>query len=140
MNLSKNTKLTKVKAAEISAGTEVLTDSVDMAGWEGVMFFGVIATANAGNFAKAQQSEDDFSSDTQDLAGTQLVTGDNNDSFLLDIVKPRDRYVRASIIRAGANTALGDIYALQYGPRKKPSTHGATIDSELHVSPAEGTA
>ena len=138
MNLSKDVKITMVKDAAVSAGTALNSDSVDMAGFEGVMFIGQIDTANAANFANAAQSSNDSSFD--DLAGTKVVPGDNDDSFLIDIYKPGDRYVRCEIDRGGANTATGPIYAIQYGAAVKPTSHGATIDAELHVSPAEGTA
>lgn len=141
MNLSKRTKLTKVKGRQTSAGTAINSDSVDMQGWEGVMFFGQIDTANAANFANAAQSSDDGSSDAfADLEGTKVVPGDNNDSFLIDVYRPTERYVRCEVDRGGANTAVGEIYALQYGPRSMPTTHGSTIDAETHVSPDEGTA
>jgi len=141
MELSSQVKLTKVKANQTSAGTAINSDSVDMKGFEGVMFFGVIATADADNFANAAQSSDDGSADAfADLTGSKVVPGDDGDSFLIDVYRPRERYVRCEIDRGGANTATGDIYALQYGARKKPTSHGATVDAEIHISPSEGTA
>lgn len=137
MNLSKNVKVTMVKAAQASGGGAINSDSVDMQGFEGVMFFGSIGTVNAGNFANAAQSEDDTNFD--DLEGTKVVPGDDGDSFLIDVYKPKERYVRVEIDRSGAATATGDIYAIQYGAHKPPVTHGPTIDAELHVSPDEGT-
>ena len=138
MNLTKNTKVTMVKVSQSSAGTAINSDSVDMEGYDGVVFFGVIKTANAANFANVAQSDDD--STFNDLIGTKVVPGDNDDSFMIDIDRPEKRYLRCEIDRGGANTVVGDIYALQYKARKAPVTHGATIDSELHVSPIEGTA
>lgn len=138
MNLSKNVKITKVKALSASAGTAVNSDSVDMAGFDGVVFFGRIATANAANFGNVAQSSDD--SVFADLAGTKVVPGDDADSFSIDVYKPTKRYLRCEVDRGGVNTIVGDIYAVQYGAHKKPTTHGATVDSETHISPAEGTA
>ena len=140
MNLSKNSKLIKVKAGQAS-GTDLITsDTVDMQGFEGVMIFGSIATANAGNYATARQGDNSAMSDGADLAGTKIVPGDNGDSFLIDLYRPSKRYVDVQVVR-GAATITGDIYALLYdAPRKAPTSQGATIDAELHVSPAEGTA
>jgi hypothetical protein len=140
MNLSKNSKLTLVKAAAVSAGTDVESDVIDMSGFDGVMFFGSIGTANAANFANAQQGKLANGTDMADLTGTKVVPGDDGDSFLIDVYLPRERYVRCLVDRGGANTATGDIYALQYGPSKRPTSHGSTIDAETHASPAEGTA
>jgi hypothetical protein len=140
MNLSKNTKLILVKAAQTSAGTTITTDPVDTQGFYGVMFFGSLATANAGNYAKARQGAASNMSDGTDLANTKNVPGNNGDSFLIDLVRPTKRYVDCQIVRGGANTATGDIYALLYGPRKMPASQGTTVNAETHISPAEGTA
>ena len=138
MNLLKNVKITKVKALSTSAGTAVDSDSVDMAGFDGVIFVGRIATSDAANFANVAQSTDDSS--FADLLGTKVVPGDDADSFCIDVYKPLERYLRCEVDRGGANTIVGDIYAIQYGAHKAPTTQGATIDSELHITPAEGTA
>lgn len=141
MNLSKETKLILVKAAQISAGTTITTDPVDTSGFDGVMFFGSVATANAGNYAKARQGEQSNMSDGADLVGTKIVPGNNGDSFLIDLKKPMKRYVDCQVVRAGVNTATGDIYALLYGPpRKSPTSQGSTINAEMHISPEEGAA
>jgi hypothetical protein len=140
MNLSKNVKVVLAKAGAGSAGTAVTSDAIDTQGFEGCMFVGSIATANAGNFAKVQQSSDNGADTYADLEGTKVVPGDNGDSFMIDVYRPRERYLKCLVTRAGADTATGDIYAILYGPAKAPTSHGATIDAETHVSPAEGTA
>ncbi|MCH7573603.1 MAG: hypothetical protein IIA59_00600 [Candidatus Marinimicrobia bacterium] len=137
-NLTKNVKVTLVKAEQSSGGGAINSDSVDMQGFEGVVFIGTMVTANASNFASVAQSADDSS--FNDLAGTKVTPGDAGDQFMIDIYKPLDRYLRVDIDRGGANTVVGEIFALQYGARKVPVSHGSTIDSEVHVSPAEGTA
>lgn len=140
MNLSKNTKLSLIKAAAASDTSALTSDAVDMQGFDGVMFFGSIATVNAGNFAKVQQSSDNGVADAYaDLEGTKNTPGDDGDTFLIDVYRPRERYLKVVITR-GAATATGDVYALQYGARVKPTSQAATIDAETHVSPAEGTA
>lgn len=138
MNLSKNTTLTKVLALSASAGTALDTASVDMSGFEGAMFFGRVATNNASNFAYLAQSSDD--STFVDLAGTRVVPGDDADSFLIDIYRPTERYVRCELIRSGANTIIGDIYCFQYGAKTAATSHGSTIDAETHISPTETAA
>jgi len=135
MDLLKQLKITRVKAGQSSAGTEVDSDSVDMAGFDGVIFIGSIATANAGNYMKVQGSDDN--STFSDLEGTKVVPGDDGDQAKIEIHRPRHRYLRAVIIRAGANTATGDIYAIQHSTSKAPITND---DAETHISPAAGTA
>lgn len=140
MNLSKNSKLIKVKDSQATGTTTITTDPIDTEGFDGVMIFGKIATVNAGNFAKARQGAASNMSDGADLAGTKIVPGTDGDSFLIDIKRPTKRYVDVQVVRAGATTILGDIYALLYGPRKSPTSQGSTISAELNISPAEGTA
>lgn len=141
MNLSKNVKVTKILAGASSADTALTSSAVDMLGFEGVIFVGSITTVNAGNYAKVQQSSDDGVVDTYaDLAGTKNVPGDNGDSFMIDVYRPAERYLKLVTTRAGAATVTGDVYAIQYGAREKPTSQGATIDAETHISPAEGTA
>lgn len=136
MNLSKDVKVTLVAAGATSAGTAINSTAVDMSGFEGVIFIGSIATANAGNTALAAQATTSGGS-YADLAGTTVAPGDSGDSFLIDVYRPRERYVRCEIDRSGTNTVTGDIYAIQYTAASKPTTHGATVDSILAVSPAE---
>lgn len=140
MNLSKNVKVTPVMAYA-SAGTGTTTGTIlDMQDFEGVMFVGgAIGTANTGNYYKVQQGAESDLSDAADLEGTKLVPGDDGDSICIDVYRPRERYVRIVRVR-GASTTGGAVIAIQYGPKKAPTSHASTVDSETHISPAEGTA
>lgn len=139
IQLSKQTKLIRVAAGAADGTSAVVSSVVDMANYEGVMFFGNVATGAANNIVKAQQGLVADGSDMADLAGTANPVASNNNQFLVDIYRPRERYVRVSLAR-GTSTVTGDIYALLYGPRRQPTTHDAAVDVESHVSPAEGTA
>lgn len=134
--LLNDVKITVVKATQATGTSAVNTDSVDMTGYDGVMFVGALATANAGNSVNLAQSSDD--STFADLAGTAQVPATSGDLVAIDLFRPTDRYVRAEIVRAGATTVTETFYAIQYRGRKAPVTSIAT--QETHVSPAEGTA
>jgi hypothetical protein len=141
MNLSKNVKVTPV-LAYASAGTGSDNGTIlDMEGFEGVMFVGGgFATADAGNYYKLQQDTDSAGGTMADLEGSKIVPGDNDDDICLDLYKPQERYVRIVRVR-GASSAADPVYAIQYGGvRKRPTSHSSTVDSELHISPDEGTA
>lgn len=135
-DLLKNTDIRTVKLYQASGTSAVNSDSVDMQGWEGVMFVTEMGTANAGNYVNAAQSSDN--STFNDLEGTRVTPSTDGDQILVDIYRPRARYVRLEAVRAGSATTLETIIAIRYGPRKAP--HTSHSSQETHVSPAEGTA
>ena len=140
MNLSKNVKVTPVLAyAGATTGTVNGTE-IDMQGFEGVMFVGGgFGTANAGNYYKVQQDTATGMATAADLEGTKLAPGDNDDDICIDIYRPQERFVR--IVKViGSSSASDPVYAIQYGAKKAPTTNASTVDTETHVSPAEGTA
>jgi hypothetical protein len=141
MNLLPNVKITKVAEAAASGGTDVNGSVLDMQGFDGVLFCTNIATANAGNFLKAQQGQASNLSDAADLAGTKVTSGSSDEAVVLDLHKPLERYVRPVIVRGGANTSTGEIWAIQYISRSAPRTSdlAGTLASKIVVSPAEGT-
>lgn len=146
VNLGKNVKITRVSNAVAAGTTDVNCSTLDMQGWEGVMFiagFGAI-TATAVTSIKAQQGAESDLSDAADLEGTGVSVADDDDNQLawLDIYRPTERYVRAVVDRGTANAVIDFVIAIQYGAKKAPVTHDATTVSggEVHVSPAEGTA
>ncbi len=138
-NLSVNTKLRKIKAGQTTATTEIVSDIIDMQGYEGVLIFGTIATANAGNYLKAQSSDDSAMSGAVDLEAKKVVATANGEVVWLDIFHPLERYITGNIIRAGATTVTGDLYALQYNGRVAPddNTVTDTILGYLLVEPEQ---
>ena len=128
--------MTVVADGAASAGTAVNGTTIDTSDCEGVIFMGRIATANAGNFIKVQ--EGDTTSPTTDLAGSAAIATVDGQLIQITVHKPLKRYLRTVTIRAGANTATGDVIAVKYGI-KKLAADGAAVDKYL-VSPIAGTA
>lgn len=139
MNISKNTKLTKALAGAVAGTSELTTAVINMEGFEGVEFFGSIATKDPTNYIKVQQGKLLLMTDAEDLKGTKLATTVDGNVFLTDIYKPQEQYVQLVVTRA-VSTTVGDIFALQYAPKKMPVTQPTTIEAETHISPEEGTA
>jgi hypothetical protein len=139
MQLSAGVKITKVEELTANGTSAIESASVDMSGYEGVLFITNIITAAANNTIKASQSSDD--STFADLLGTSVASGTSDEVCWLDILHPTDRYVRCEVAR-GTSTVVSEIYAIQYGAHKQPvdNTTTGTIAGEAHVSPAEGTA
>jgi len=144
-NLTKDAKISRVSNAVAAGVTTINSSSVDMQGFESVTFavaFGTIV-AGAVTSVKVQSSSDDGSSDAfADLTDTSVTVADDADNGVtfVEVVRPRERYVRCVVSRATQNSTVDAILAFQTCPRELPVTHGSGVTGELHVSPAEGTA
>lgn len=141
MLLSERIKITKVSGHITASTTEVVSTSVDMAGFDGVLFVASFGTANAGNAIKAAQSTASTTS-FSDLVGTLVGVGASDEDQFVDIRKPVERYVRCVAVRAGASSTMESIWAFRYGARDVAvdNTLAGTIHGEQHVSPSTGTA
>ena len=116
--------------------------SVDMAGYEGVLFLTSFGTAATNNYISVQTSSDDGSVDTfTDLTGTKVGATASDEDVWVDVLRPRERYLRVHV-ELGTSSTVESIWAIQYGARKLPvdNTTTGTIIGEAWVSPAEGTA
>lgn len=146
MNLLSNIKITRVLNAVAAGTTDQNGTALDMSGFDGVVFiaaFGAL-TATQVTQIKAQQDTDSGMGTAQDLAGTlvgPLADTDGNKLLVLDVYRPRERYVRCVVDRGTANAVIDGVVAIQYCGRKMPLTQDSTVAfSESHQSPAEGTA
>lgn len=146
--LTNRVKTTLCKT-NVAAGATDITDAtaIDMAGYEGVRFIVAFGTITAGAVTSIAAAGLDTSSPTpgtDDLAGTKITVADTDDDKLviLDIYKPRQRYIRPFVKRATQNAVVNSIIAEQYGHAGLvPITKDATVtNQELWVSPAAGTA
>lgn len=140
--LTNRVKLTKVADPSTSSTASVNTSILDMAGYEGVVFFTSLGTANSGNLIKVQQDAANSTASMADLTGTSVSSGSSDEDVWVDVHRPEKRYVRAQVVRDGAASTLGDVWAIQYGPRTLPvdNTTSGTITGEQHLRPLEGTA
>lgn len=144
MAILHDTKITKVKDAQVAGTSAINSTSVDMAGYDSACFIvspGVI-TAGAVTSINLAQSSDNITFNDLLGSGITIADDDDNQTFALEVVKPTQRYVRLEVARATQNAVIGDIYCIQRGPGVKPQSNNVTdtITSELHNSPAEGTA
>ena len=146
MQLSNEVAITQVitPTAGAAGTTDIEGSEIDMANFEGVMFlitFGAI-TGSAVTSVKAQQDTATGMASAADLEGTSQAVADTDDgdTFVIDVFRPLERFVRCYVDRATQNAVVANALAIQYGGRVKPTTNGSTVNKELHVSPAEGTA
>lgn len=129
-----------------AADNETLTGSgVDMKGYRGVAF--IVGAGGGEDFStwsvKAQQDTDSAYGTAADLLGTATafatVASPSTDGVaILEIVEPKERYVRPVITVPNVSTAkVTFCIAIRYGGSALPTSNAT---GELHVSPAEGTA
>lgn len=145
--LLKNSKVTQAitPTAGAAGTTDIEGTTLDMSGFEGVLMivtFGAI-TAGAVTAITAQQDTDSAMGTATNLAGTGQTVADDDDGqvFVIDLFKPRERYVRLHVDRATQNAVVASAEYIQYGARKAPVTSASTtVNVESHVAPAEGTA
>lgn len=119
---------------------------LDMSGYRGVYIivkFGAIATG-AVTKVKAQQGAVANMSDAADLEGSgmSVAADDDNQVFILDVDRPRERYVRGVIDKDAVNATAEVMLYLQYGPDYKPQVNDVTdaVTTKTVTFPAEGTA
>lgn len=147
MPLYENIDIREV-GAPVAAGSSIdnNSDIIDMQGYEGVIFMvpitdsvatGVAAltieqnTANSasGMAALSGAVATETSSENDDLNGTMLV---------VDVFRPRERYLQAVRTSSVANIAYGNCVAVLYGGRKFPISDHSTVAASASVtSPAE---
>lgn len=149
-NLTHNVKTIRLKVDGTnwtgSAGTSDLTsEAVDTQGFHGVRFivgFGAI-TSGAVTSVKVRQGALSNMSDGADLAGSAQTVADDADNkmFITGIHRPTDRYVDFVVDRGTQNAVVDFLIAELYGAGDVPVSQHATVGgSEVHNSPAEGTA
>ena len=135
MNLTNDVKITVVSPAAVAATTEILSDVLDMQGYEGVMFVAltgdvtvnsVLTLTAKGNTASSTSSPTPV---TQKATAAYTATASDADSkaIVVDVFRPTMRYVFASLTRTAANAVIGGIIAIQYQARNKPTTNDASV-------------
>ena len=134
MNLSKAIKVTVVEAAAAAAQTELVTDVLDMQGYDGVMFIaltGDVTTASVLTLTVKGNSANSVSSPTpvtQKATDAFTADGTSADSkvLMVDVYDPALRYVFASLTRT-ADAVIGGIIAIQYTAELRPTTQHASV-------------
>lgn len=146
-NLLKNILLYYVGALIAAASnTNSDGDAVDTAGYDGVMFVVPITDSVDTGVATITAKQCDTSGGTYAaLSGatataTSAADDDLNGTLLVvDVYRPRERYVKLNRASSTANIAYGDVIAILYRGRKGPVSQlsAEVAASTTVVSPAE---
>lgn len=133
LNFIKDMRVLSVLAVAASAQTLLTTAVVDMRGFDSVVF-----VAHLGDVADTsvltltgQTGEESDGSDAADLALPVTFTADassgDNNLLVLDLHKPRQRYVRATLGRGVANAAVSGVVAILYNSSQRPVVEDVSV-------------
>jgi hypothetical protein len=140
---SDNVKITKIKAA-VATGTTTQTATVDMQGYDGVIFMASLGTPSTTVGVKVGQGAASNGSDASDLAGSKQLSDGTITDFVSDLIRPDPalgRYLTLSIIRATNTTTVESAWAILYKSRSVPVTNASTTQAvKKQLTPALGTA
>lgn len=147
MNLLKNCLIGEVMAPVSAADdTDENSDILDIQGYEGVVFVVPITDSVATGVATLTIEQNSSNSDSG-MAALSGATDDatctdgddlNNTLLVVDVYRPRERYVQGVVTSTTANIAFGTMIAIRYGARKMPVTLDDTVQDGTSVfSPAE---
>ncbi len=147
MTLTQRVKTVRHSNA-VAAGQTTITPSigVDTKGFRTcrfVVLWGAITSGGAQSIAVHTSSDDGDADSYTALTGTGVTVADNDDNKLtiVEVVKPRERYLKCIISRATQDSAIDGILAELGDPDTAPISQDATVaDAEIHHAPAEGSA
>lgn len=129
MNLSTNVKVTQCLGAVVAGTTVQHGTTLDMQGFDGVMFIGAVGvlTATAVTALLAQGGAASDGSDKAAIAGATVSFADSDDdkAAVVDVYRPLDRYVTPTLSRGTANAVIQGVFAIQYSASKKPTAADA---------------
>lgn len=140
----KECKIVPVEDSVAASKATTVGEIVDTAGFDAACFIYKLGTVTDGAAVtlKIYQGTDDSVSDVAEIAGASaaiaVAADDSEQQLVVDIIKPRERYLRPTIVTATQNAEVDWGVCILYNPDIKPVTQPATIDaSALVISPAE---
>lgn len=145
LQLSKGSKLVRLSNGVAAGTTDPTVSTVDTAGFNGcylIFALGAITTG-AVTSVKAQMGDASNGSDAADIAGSKVTftDADDNKQAVIDIYRPKQRYITPYIDRGTQNAVVDGVWALLYSDHKEPVTQDTTsVGTTTLVSPALGTA
>lgn len=110
--------------------------TLDMTGYDGVMFIGIFDTSGAGNGVYMQHG-----SATAALEVTTGIADCANSSIaILDVWRPNQRYVGGVMTASGLSAKRSRLISIQYGARNRPTSNATNISVKITQQPTTGAA
>lgn len=138
-----------VVSTGVAAGSTDITNlaGVDTFGYQGVMFLVQLGTLTATQVTslRAQYSNDDAATDAYaDIEGSSTgnaADADGGKLLVLDIARPKKRWVKPIIKRATANAVVTSVIAILYNPSAEPVAASSSVSrGKALASPGLGMA
>ena len=141
-NFLKDCKILAVENAAVAAQTELVSDVVDMQGYDSIAFIvklGDVSDTCVLTMTGKTNTANHVSSPTPTtLATTATFTAGATDAddklMMLDLHKPRDRYVFLSLTRTTANAVVDGVFAVLYNAHEMPVSQDATLIASAFVN------
>lgn len=140
MNASQRNKVTRLATAQAAAQTTIETDSFDVSGFQAALLEVSIGSVAAGGTVTitVEGSEDDTTFAGMGLQGSyrdssatayEIALDETaaDKVVLIDLATPRNRYIRLSIARGTANSAIDSVVCHQYMSSHVPVTHDSSV-------------
>ncbi len=140
-NLSTDTKVVKCFGYQAASTTDITAaETVDMSGYESCMFIvtlGTMVNLSVLNLTIRQGAATAPSDASVATSGDVTSDGTDDTQMVLEVVKPRFRYLKPVLTIATQNAVVENIIAVLSGPRKRATTQpDAVISTKTFQSPA----
>jgi hypothetical protein len=140
----KECKILSIENSVDAGKATIVGEIVDTAGFDGACFIyklGAVTDGAAVTLKVYQDSAVGFAAPAE-LSGAAAAIAttatDGEQMLVIDVVKPRERYLRPTIVTATQDVGIDSAICILYNPDVKPVTQPATVDvGTLVISPAE---
>lgn len=143
-SILKNCKIVPVENSVAAGQATTVGEIIDTQGFAGACFIYKLGTVTDGAAVtlKIYSGTNATVTDVAELSGASAAiastSSDSEQRLIIDVVKPRERYLRPTIVTATQNVEIDDAICILYNPINMPVTQPATVDvGTLVVSPAE---
>lgn len=136
MSLLENVAQDLVLAQTADGSTDPDTTAVDMLGFDSCVFtciVGAITGSGTVNMAIYQSADDVTYNAIPECAAQADLSADSDKLLSIEVVKPTDRYLKATITRKIANSILGGVITIRHKARKAPITQNASMYAATRV-------
>ena len=116
--------------------------TLDMTGYEGVVFIGWCDTSGASSVLYAQVGNN--TGTATGASGMEPVKGyadfTNSSIGILDVYRPNGRYVNGVLWTQGKSAKRRALVSIQYGAKNRPTSYSTNTNVAFTASPSTGAA